>query len=116
MGRSLSPMVDGRIDARRRAEPPDAGSTSGSAPEVTNEPRSVDRGSPVQEGLLMVSYLLKATLTSSGGMRRAITAQLVAAAEIQASLPCGKWLGIDVRWNGNARRRTYHVPSSNCVV
>ena len=38
----------------------------------------------------------------------------LAAAEIHESFPCGKPLFI-VGWNGNARRRTYHVPSSSCV-
>ena len=43
-----------------------------------------------------------------------IDRQLLAAAEIHESFPCGKPLFI-VGWNGNARRRTYHVPSSSWV-
>ncbi len=44
----------------------------------------------------------------------AITAQLVAAAEIQPSLPWGKPLSIG-GWKGCARLRTCQVPSASCV-
>ena len=44
----------------------------------------------------------------------AMTAQLVAAAEIHESRWCGKPLFI-VGWKGNARRATCQVPSSPCV-
>src|SRR2546430_16868975 len=60
------------------------------------------------------AHRFSATILLSSGRLNASTAQLVAAAEIQESRPCGNPLSI-VGWKGNARRRTYHVPFSNWV-
>src|SRR4051794_19852433 len=68
------------------------------------------------EGILQFrpeAYRAEATEVSFSPTLNAMTAQLVAAAEIQESFPCGKPLWIVVGWNGKARRRTCQVPSSS---
>src|SRR5678815_5874004 len=59
-------------------------------------------------------YWPAAKVWTVSGKLRAITAQLVPAAEIQESRPCGKPLFM-VDWNGKARRLTYQLPSASWV-